>query len=250
MRKISLLCVILVIFAVGCGKEKKKSGIKDSKTKTKVSKVKKLASADIPVLSKSEDFLGDDDISNFAFVDDEKPAATKASKEKESVPETALASRDISPAESAFIDDNISEDVAQPEVNTPEEILASNEEEQLPGYLFKTVHFNLNKNDIRADQVGALEEDRSLAQKAVQDGKKVVVHGHCCQLGSYSYNLALSERRANTVKDELVKSGIPSDAIKTVGFGSELPLVWSDKTDRASLIKELAPNRRAELVVN
>ena len=108
----------------------------------------------------------------------------------------------------------------------------------------------MNKNEIRKDQVAKIEQDSEVAKTAVEKGKKVVVQGHCCQLGSYSYNMALSQRRADTIKKEMVKRGVDEDSIKTVGYGSEMPLVWSDKTDRKSLIDELAVNRRAEVVVN
>lgn len=116
---------------------------------------------------------------------------------------------------------------------------------------FKTVYFNFNKNDIRVDQKSIVAEDAKLAQQAVKEGKQVVVAGHCDQLGSATYNMALSERRAQSVKDEIIRQGkVAKNDVKTVGYGNEKPVVWSDAKTRAALIKELAPNRRAELVTN
>jgi outer membrane protein OmpA-like peptidoglycan-associated protein len=48
----------------------------------------------------------------------------------------------------------------------------------------------------------------------------------------------------------MAQAGLPGDKIKTVGFGFEMPLVWSDKKDRSELIQELAQNRRAEFAIN
>ena len=116
---------------------------------------------------------------------------------------------------------------------------------------FKTVHFDFNKNNIRPDQKPLVAQDVTLAEQAVKQGKKVVIEGHCDQIGSATYNLALSERRAQSVKNELLASGkVTKGDIKTVGYGFEKPLVWSDAKTRPALIKELAPNRRAELVTN
>ena len=84
----------------------------------------------------------------------------------------------------------------------------------------------------------------------VKTGKKVVVAGHCCPIGSASYNMSLSELRAKMIRDEMVKSGVPEDRVKILGCGSECPIVLSDAADRAEMIKELAPNRRAEVSVS
>jgi outer membrane protein OmpA-like peptidoglycan-associated protein len=62
--------------------------------------------------------------------------------------------------------------------------------------------------------------------------------------------LALSLRRAESVKHEMIDQGIPAEAIKTVGLGYEHPVVWSDAKTRPALIKALSPNRRAEVLVN
>ena len=116
---------------------------------------------------------------------------------------------------------------------------------------FKTVLFDFNKNNIRQDQQPAVAEDVKLAQQAIKEGKQIVVAGHCDQLGSATYNLALSQRRAETVKSEIVSKGnVAKNVVKTIGYGYEKPIVWSDATSRAALIKELAANRRAELVTN
>jgi len=54
---------------------------------------------------------------------------------------------------------------------------------------------------------------------------RVVVTGHTDTVGSRPYNQALSERRAQSVKDEMVRQGLQADAIMTVGRNFSDPLV-------------------------
>jgi outer membrane protein OmpA-like peptidoglycan-associated protein len=53
-------------------------------------------------------------------------------------------------------------------------------------------------------------------------GKQYIVGGHTDQKGTPEYNQGLSERRADAVKDYLVKHfGIIADDLVTVGYGAE-----------------------------
>lgn len=69
----------------------------------------------------------------------------------------------------------------------------------------------------------------------------VLVEGHCDERGSREYNLALGERRAQSVKDLLVALGVDSARIGIVSFGKERPAV--DGHDEAAWTQ----NRRAVL---
>lgn len=230
MKKLFLLSLALVVLVSGCGKKKCSSD--------KVKGKELVENTDIPAMSEeNEKFVDNEGLSDFAFVDDEE---VTPDGEKKSDKLTEAAPVATAQPEFAWVEN---------EVSGEEEASAPTEEAE-KSFEFKTVNFTLNKNNIRTDQVEKIEHDCQVAKSALENGKKVVVQGHCCQLGSYSYNMALSQRRADAVKKELVKRGVEEGAIKTVGYGSELPLVWSDKTDRKSLIEELAVNRRAEVVVN
>jgi len=73
-------------------------------------------------------------------------------------------------------------------------------------------------------------EAQEVVAKAAQEFKstgsaRIVATGHTDTTGSAAYNLALSERRAEAVADELVRLGVPADAITTVGEGQENLLV-------------------------
>ena len=55
-------------------------------------------------------------------------------------------------------------------------------------------------------------------------GVRVLVEGHCDDRGSNEYNLALGDRRANSAKNYLVKSGVAESRITTISYGEEQPL--------------------------
>lgn len=69
------------------------------------------------------------------------------------------------------------------------------------------------------------------------------IEGHTCDIGTDEYNMGLSERRANAVKEYLVDSGISEDRITTEAFGESEPLVPNE----SEAAREL--NRRVELTI-
>jgi hypothetical protein len=73
---------------------------------------------------------------------------------------------------------------------------------------------------------------------------RVVATGHTDTSGSEAYNMALSLRRANAVKNELVRDGVPADAIQVVGKGESAPLVPTGDGVREP------QNRRVEIVMD
>lgn len=75
----------------------------------------------------------------------------------------------------------------------------------------------------------------------------VDITGYADRLGSESYNLRLSERRANAVRDYLVGRGIEPGRLKAYGRGEANPVVTCTNKNRAELIKCLEPNRRVEV---
>jgi outer membrane protein OmpA-like peptidoglycan-associated protein len=248
IKKLPILFLALALILPGCGKKKEEKKI-EKNTVAQAHKPYTVAqkSSQIPVLSEEvEDFFDDDAISEFAFVDDDfmgdvedenledlfqtSPGFNKKAPKKEAKADVALDS--FFDEDDSFVsweDDDYYED---------------------PDVSFKTVQFDLNKNSVRSDQKSIIQKDIESAKVAVDQGKKIVVQGHCCQLGAPSFNMALSEKRAKVIKDEMIKNGIPAENIKTIGMGQEMPLVWSDKTSKLEKINELAPNRRAEIVVN
>ncbi|MBJ2160223.1 OmpA family protein [Variovorax sp. IB41] len=79
----------------------------------------------------------------------------------------------------------------------------------------------------------------------------VTVTGHTDRLGTDAYNQALSQARANTVRDLLVQAGIDRAKVRASGMGKRQPVVSDCEGTRATpdLVKCLQPNRRVEIEV-
>ncbi len=75
----------------------------------------------------------------------------------------------------------------------------------------------------------------------------LTVVGFTDRIGSDAYNLRLSQRRANAVRDYLVARGVPAGSVRAEGQGSAHPLVECGKAPHAELVRCLAPNRRVEI---
>jgi len=72
---------------------------------------------------------------------------------------------------------------------------------------------------------------------------RITATGHTDTTGSEAYNMALSLRRANAVKDVLVQQGVPATAIAVVGRGMQGLLVATGPNVREP------QNRRVEIVI-
>jgi OmpA-OmpF porin, OOP family len=80
------------------------------------------------------------------------------------------------------------------------------------------VFFDWDSTRLSPASLNVLEQARD-AFKARQ-GARVTATGHTDTTGTEAYNMALSQRRANAVKDALVKLGVPAAAITNVGRGA------------------------------
>ncbi|MBL3285055.1 Peptidoglycan-associated lipoprotein [Rickettsiales endosymbiont of Paramecium tredecaurelia] len=85
------------------------------------------------------------------------------------------------------------------------------------------VHFDLNKDHIRDE--GAAILDAQACWFKSHPKAKAVIAGHCDDRGTTEYNLALGERRANTVKKYLESKGVESERLSTVSYGKDKPIV-------------------------
>jgi outer membrane protein OmpA-like peptidoglycan-associated protein len=106
---------------------------------------------------------------------------------------------------------------------------------------FEEVHFDFDKSNLRPDAVKILDD--MVAKLKANPSVKVEIEGHTCNIGTPEYNLALSQRRAQTVLNYLVSHGIGADRLHTTGYGLERPKYDNSKFETRKL------NRRAEFVV-
>jgi opacity protein-like surface antigen len=85
------------------------------------------------------------------------------------------------------------------------------------------VFFDFNKADLTPEARQVVASAAAVAQS--RGMVRIVITGHTDTVGSASYNLRLSERRALAVKSQLVADGVPEGGITTIGQGFNDPLV-------------------------
>ena len=103
------------------------------------------------------------------------------------------------------------------------------------------VFFDWDRANLSQQALNTIKQ-ASDAYKA-KGNARITATGHTDTSGSAAYNMALSLRRANAVKDALVRNGVPAQAITVVGKGQTDLLV---KT--ADGVRE-PQNRRVEIVI-
>jgi peptidoglycan-associated lipoprotein len=107
-------------------------------------------------------------------------------------------------------------------VNTPVASVApSPTDEELFSKNVKDVFFDYDKYSIRSDELPTVQTDEAFLVH--HPNVKVLVEGHCDDRGSEEYNIALGASRSESVKQSLVREGIPADRIRTVSYGKEKP---------------------------
>ena len=102
-----------------------------------------------------------------------------------------------------------------------------------------TVYFEFDKFNLNSKSLQTLKS----AVAAMKDNSsiKITISGHADERGTREYNLALGQRRAESVRDYLAINGINANRVTVISYGEERPL--SDGSDETSYAK----NRRAEI---
>jgi len=105
--------------------------------------------------------------------------------------------------------------------------------------IFRSIYFDFNKYNIKREFIPVLDEGVAIIKS--KPGLAVILEGHTDSIGSEKYNMALSIRRANSVKAYFVKKGIDSGRITAVGFGKLNPR-YDNRTAEGRKL-----NRRVEI---
>lgn len=108
--------------------------------------------------------------------------------------------------------------------------------------ILSNIFFNTGEFILRSESYPELEKILKYLENSPK--LKVQVNGHTDNVGEASYNKTLSRKRAEAVKDYLIKGGIGEDRLRAKGFGEERPLVSNDDEFEG---REL--NRRTEIEV-
>ena len=105
-------------------------------------------------------------------------------------------------------------------VEAPEEVII--EEPARAPFVMERIFFDFDKSDIRVDAADALKKNAQMLE--LYPEAMITIEGHCCEIGTAEYNLALGERRAKAAYDYLVMLGVAPARLSTVSYGEERPL--------------------------
>jgi peptidoglycan-associated lipoprotein len=104
------------------------------------------------------------------------------------------------------------------------------------------VFFDYDKSSVKSEGQQTLQRQADWLKK--YPNVTVTLEGHADERGTREFNLALGERRANSVRNALVALGIPAARLKTISYGKERPAVLGSNE------AAWAQNRRGVTVIN
>ena len=104
------------------------------------------------------------------------------------------------------------------------------------------VFYDFDKSDLRPEARATVEALAVWMNS--YPATTIAVEGHADERGTREYNLALGERRANSVRDYLVALGIGPNRLSKISYGKERPAVLGSNEEA------WAQNRRGVFVVN
>jgi OOP family OmpA-OmpF porin len=122
------------------------------------------------------------------------------------------------------------------EVEASEMLEAINKE----GFIALYINFETGKADIKPESQNIVEQIVEMLKQ--NPDLKVSIEGHTDNVGSDKSNQTLSENRAKSVMNALIKQGIDKTRLSSKGWGSSKPLVANDTEEGK------AKNRRVEIV--
>ena len=104
----------------------------------------------------------------------------------------------------------------------------------------RIIYFEYDSSDVKSEDRTTVEAHA--AYLVENPGTIITLEGHADERGSREYNLALGERRAQTVQRQMTLIGASPDQIRTVSYGEERPAI--DEHDDYSW----SQNRRVEII--
>ncbi len=107
--------------------------------------------------------------------------------------------------------------------------------------LMEMVHFAYDESEIEPEAAETLRAKVAILRASPQ--VQLRIEGHADERGSTEYNLALGNRRAESVRQFLTGFGLAENRFSIVSFGESRPMV------QASNEQAWAQNRRAEFVI-
>jgi peptidoglycan-associated lipoprotein len=87
-------------------------------------------------------------------------------------------------------------------------------------YGVEDVFFAFDSSELSAEAMSTLARNARILREV---GTAVIIEGHCDERGTVEYNLALGERRGQSVRDYLVSLGVAASQLEVVSYGESRP---------------------------
>ena len=107
--------------------------------------------------------------------------------------------------------------------------------------VLKNVQFESNSSELTAGSSESL--DKVVNAMNEYDQLRIEIQAHTDNMGEAAYNLSLSEKRANSVRDHLIAKGVAANRMEVKGYGETQPIADNSTRDGR------ATNRRVELKI-
>jgi len=110
------------------------------------------------------------------------------------------------------------------------------------------VLFEFNKAKLAQSDIAELNKAIAFVKK--YPTSRVLLEGHTDNIGSEKYNMELSQKRAEAVRQNLIKAGAVDEArISATGFGSTKPIAPNRTENGKDNPEGRTKNRRVEIII-
>ncbi|MDY6968591.1 MAG: OmpA family protein [Spirochaetota bacterium] len=109
-------------------------------------------------------------------------------------------------------------------------------------FVVNNILFEFDKAYLKKESLDIL--DKLIGILKINKALKVEIRGHTDSVGEEEYNQKLSERRADSVAEYMIKNGISPERLRSIGFG-ELKPIATNKTKEGRIL-----NRRTEFYIH
>jgi peptidoglycan-associated lipoprotein len=114
-------------------------------------------------------------------------------------------------------------------------------------FVLENIYYNFNKADIREDAAKELDK---LVQLLIDNPEiKIELGSHTDSIDDNSYNLQLSQRRAESAVRYIVQHGVAPDRLVAKGYGEEKPIARNTNPDGTDNPVGRQKNRRTEFKI-
>ena len=237
-----VLAICLGLLLGGCPK---KTLVRDDPS---LRKAEEMAAAERERAARLQDERKEREAKELAGIKEDEAKRTLAEKELEAERERTArleAERAVRERELKWKEEEAKRALAEKEMEF-EKTLVAKKYPGIEGEVFEStqlqdVYFDYDNHDIRPRDVEILQQTAALLMRDLN--VKIQIEGHCDERGTQEYNLALGERRANSVKQYLISLGIAPDRISTISYGEEKPV------DPGHTEQAYVKNRRGHFVI-